>query len=293
MKSFTKQLIATQPHPVVIDWYRRVRAAGGDINNRSFNAVNKFYVDLLNVPFFWKIQAVNCVVPDGLAAAATPLIKGTGFNTWQYVGVGGVDGVLTINGYQGHNGSSNRGMNTNISPAAIFTPTSSGMTVYVSNNVGHTSIETCGCRDASDPPRMTLYSAWTGETPVGALCYVNDIAHSINWKPTGGTNARPGYYSANRTALNNLTLYFAGTYDNTNVTHSGVQTATGNNASTPPTNVFVFSGYNFNGNMYGGDQWCSFHALHFGLTADESATFYTLIHRMRKAIGGGYVEVSS
>jgi hypothetical protein len=90
--------------PVVANWALRVSINGGASPSTNTQiALTTFMQSLYNNNIYSKMISVNCLVPDNLIAASTPLIFIAGNSLWTNHNF--VSGDLTVNGLLG-NGSS-------------------------------------------------------------------------------------------------------------------------------------------------------------------------------------------
>ena len=273
-----------QIHPAVMNWRRRVKNNGGNYPSpKTMTAVNRFYQNILNRGLVKKMKIVNCVVPDNLIAAGTPLIVGVGFDPW--VNHNWVAADLSINGLQGrgNSGSLSHYFDTGMKPTSAWSDdTTGGMTLYNVNPVFSTDgASTMGCQTFNGVNAFEIY-----------FCLSDGKSYHDCWNNTSGSgrfggitiNGFVGYLSNNRTSATNHSVYQA----SSTLSHRllGSNTATG--GSRPNLNVYFGSSQDVASNAGGTTKILSFAACHDGLTATESSMFFDCIHLMRKEIGGGW-----
>ena len=209
-----------------------------------------------------------------LESSITPLIKGLGSDPWTNSSF--VSGDLTINGLLG-NGSSkylSTGLTANI---AFPSDTDVGITCYISvaNNAG-SNIDV-GASQGSN--FIELCPCYAG------TCYW-DCFDTGGSRVSATNTSWVGYTSGNRIASNNTAVYQA----SSTVTHNTLVSGSGSGGTRPTANaIFAFARNNDGYSSLYSSHRLSFVALHRGLTATDSATFFNTIQTLRQNLGGGYV----
>jgi len=240
------------------------------------NAIADFYNGLIADSLLSKMLTLNCIAPDNLIAATTPLIVGPGSDPWTNNGFGGTD--ITVNGL----GNNSHNLNTGFFGTHMLSDTNVGLTLYVNTaSPGGTYDFGYGNNSGSDTLNMSFNANggghavfWCFNTTIGGGAIQSSSA------PGGG------YLSGNRTASNAMALYFA------NSTNSHASIATGSTSGgTRSAHVMLLGALNAyeSGGAFGATtNKYSFCAMHEGLTSSESNNFYNRIQALRTAFGGGY-----
>jgi len=265
---------------VATDWASRVVGNGGAAPSAGTKtALATFYNGLISNGLILKMRTVNCLVPDSLIAAITPLIN-MELDPWTNNGF--VSGDLTANGLIGNASSKYLRMCNSVS--SLFLGSTFGITLYV-----HTA-RTAGTYDAG-------YTTYTGDKQLGMnISGSGGIAAIYGWETATGPSVyvpapytASGYFSGNRTSTTDLRMFFA----NSTKPHAQIgNTATGSMTQVKQASpMYLFTTYIIDsaGTFGHTNSRISFAALHDGLTASESAAFYNLIQTMRTSLGGGYV----
>ena len=146
--------------------------------------------------------AVNCIVPDSLIAATTPLIKGPGNDPWTNTNF--VAGDLTVAGIKGN--ASNKYLDTGVNPNTEMTATTSaGVTLYMPDLAGSAG---------SAFTESGIISSNLSSDNFGLFPALNSVTHwnCCGWAVGGEATAvvnLSGYYSGNRIANNDNRIFFA------------------------------------------------------------------------------------
>ncbi len=265
---------ASRVEPMVAGWVSRVVAAGGAVPSTATQAaLSTFLQAIYGSTLFCKMIFVNCLVPDSLTAALTPLIQAAGSASWTNHNF--IAGDLTVNGLIG-NGSS-KYLDTGATPSPTLEGQLLGMSAYVHTYGGGTFL---GSAVVTTYTNAVLLQ-------VGATVAVYDCpyASGTGRVTASGLTNPTGYISANRTAVNDARIYAA----SSGVAHAqiGVST-TSTSLQVNALNLWAFAG-NYPTNPTYSSARVSFLAFHRGLTLAESAAFYAAIQALRQNLGGGYV----
>lgn len=272
---------------LVEEWVERVVTNGGTVpSDNTQAALVTFADDLIDSGLDLKMKALNCMVPDSLAACCTPLIVGTGSSYWTpsawFVAN---PGQLNSSGLKGGAAGNQARLDTGVIPSTSFGFTAAGATVYV-----------------TDPGGVFLTSDLGIWSNIGQFfhlvtCYGNTFDMYFDCWDVGASGRifvdRPsgftGYVSGNRLATNDSKLYIA----NSTTPHGAVgSNVNANVPKKPTTQIPLFCIFDsWSGGLPGNytnytDRRIAFCALHDGLTQTESATFYGLIQALRTTLGG-------
>lgn len=261
------------------DWVNQVIANGGPAPSANTQAaLQTFYNSLVSAGIDGKMIAVNCVVPDSLIAACTPLIHVFGKTLWTNINF--VVGDLTVNGLKG-NAVVNKYMKTGVIPSQCFASTSDG---------GGSVIVVTNTNDTGDQWQM---GAVVGAAQTFNLYLQDDIGGFQSYNTTtgfisvdfaqGGPGIK-GFISGSRTDSTHEFLYQAGDgFPFSQV--AGPGGAPG--ASLPTVETYVW-GTNANGfpSQYANER-ISFVAIHKGLTQTETEALFNAAYAMRATLGGG------
>lgn len=270
--NISSQLIASQLHPVVIDWVRRVGVNGGGLpSQNTVSCTNRLYVRLLQNNLVGGMKSLNGFAPDSLGCMMTPLINIFGGDPYTNNGFGSSD--LSINGLKGTSG---RYIDTQIVPTTAFiSDNSAGATLYVS--AGNNNAENDMGVWASSTPQMACYV--NNGTSTFFDCWNNGTA-----RITASNSAFKGYISFNRLNATTSSIYVgSSTQAHTTLVTSSTQTSIG---TRPSVNMFIFR---MNGTTVTSTKTFSFFAAHDGLSPSDSANFFQIIQAYRTEIGGGAV----
>jgi len=285
-------------HPEVIAWKKRIRNNSGSVSNKTLRAVDWFYRRLKSTSFFNKILLLNCVVPDNLTAALTPLIDPTRQYRWTNNGIFpsslDIDGIRNTGGILGSSYIQTGFIPSNYFPADA---SNGGMTFYVSNahNPLSTATSLFGALSSGGDKRMQAYLFGPGVAVAtfNSVIYDDGITNSLV--------SDVGYYSFNRrsTSVHEAYRGFDNRFNWLSIPSLIHQNA-GSSAVAPiygvPEVECFFLASNLDGSKYRSlheTQAISFIASHFGLTFEESNTFYHLVEVFRLKIGGGFGKSES
>jgi hypothetical protein len=263
-------------HPTVINWASRVSFnLGSTISFNTLQTLSNFMYGMDAAGLTSKMYMLNCVVPDSLLAAQTPLIRNNGSDPWANNGPF-VASDLTINGLA-PNGS-NKYLNSGFSLASLSAGNQAllGMTIYT-----YTATLADGNIGEYDGTNgLIMFPTYTdGKT----YTYNGSIANnSIVIATTPGA----GYYSDNRIGATDHRLYWANSLN----PHAQIGTtdSTSFTGTMPNYNVYVW-GINNAGGLRESNNRMSFAAIHSGLTSNQSQTLFNLVQAMRTGLGGGYL----
>lgn len=253
--------------PVVSAWSARVVANGGaQPSSATVTAINTFYTALVSAGISSKMKHINCMAPDSITAALTPLIVGTGNNPWINVGgcSVGVGGLAT--------GGNTQYVKSGFNPVAGFSS---------DNDVGFSAYNPSAPATASDSLGLATdggnFFGRFGTSLIG--CYAA-------WAPAygGGTPCcPPGFHSTNRVGSTTINCYEANSGTAFNLV------ATGAGSGTRPNFDVWFGTWNNAGSPANGQHVTySFAAFHQGLTSSEAHALYDAVQAMRVSFGGGF-----
>ncbi len=274
----------------VHDWATHVVNVGGAaVSVTTSNALRGYWQGLDTDGLLYKIVAANCVAPDNLIAARTPLIWQGGHPVWQNTAFSVTN--LSVNGLRSDATTGKYLLTgiTNSVPARMNNNSGGISSMVTTNETGQIMGGTTG----SGFTHFTHYNAaGTAGTSNGfAVLYcwgfsgavgVNFLVGTNFW---GGTSFNGYFTSGNRTAINAIALYVAAQtvphYRLTNSTQTQTQSryanqqmnawGTMNNGASPVSQVGTIS----------------YLAVHGGFTQTESSNHYYRVHTMRIAMGGG------
>ena len=269
----------------VMNWQTRVISGGGSPPSiGTLNILNTFYNGLVRNGIDSLMVNVNCIVPDSLQAALTPLIATSGngspdgINVNSWVNMNFVSGDLSVNGLKGN--ASNKYLKTGVIPINCLGAQDAGVTLY--NAFSEASVGTdSGCNTGDGNSQLLFILNYTN---YGTFFDVyNDSTGRINGSLalSGGV----GYTSGNRTNSTTSYLYKA----TSAISHTSFGGPGGTNSGAAPNTEYYFYCIN-NGGTAGGfvAKQFSFAAIHRGLTEAQSSIFFNLIQAMRVSMGGGY-----
>ena len=271
----------TTGHATVIAWAAQVVTNGGAAPSvATKRALHVFCAGLDTDSLTASMVAINCFVPDNLIAGITPLIKGPGLTPWTNNNYVGAD--LTVNGLIG-NGSS-KYLNTGVVPDTAFGASyaSCGLSIYISAaDDAVTSEFGCNTGVAFDKRNLNINTSNAGSTTY------DGPYNAGPGRITAANSAWAGYLSANRTSNVLATLYKA----NSETAHVSIGTSASDvSACTQATHALVCGALNYDGTVINfTTKRISFAAVHAGLSAVQSASFFTRIQALRIALGGGYL----
>jgi hypothetical protein len=261
--------------PAVTNWSRTVVANGGATpSSNTLSALSVFYQTLSSTGLLNKMMMVNCVAPDSLIAACTPLIDiFRNSRVWQgSATLSGINGIYNNGGY----------IDTGFNPGTNFPTTgSAGITLY-GYSIAGTSGYDFGMTDYSGVGSFMLNLNYGGNSSF--QCFNVTTRLSI-------TSRGNGYYSANRIADNDSRMYFA----NSTTTHTQIAISTSSSCG-PTLSINYYHSYlgciyitNSSGQYGGTTTVYSFVAVHSGLTQSESQILYNAVQTLRQSLGGGYI----
>ena len=277
MGAFSTYLQISQIHPVVVDWTRRVVKNGGALpGQRTVQSLHNFWTTLVTNQIDTKMRSVNCLTPDNLTSAITPLYQLSGNDPWTNTNFLAAD--LTVDGLIG-NGSS-KFLNPNIIPSVMFpNDNMGGLTVYsVTPSNVITPVE-FGVSQVT--PQYAIYFGYNGTS------YLDIYANAGTGRISAANSSFAGFLSGNRISSTSLALYRA---NNGMAFNTLASNSTGGSSSTRPTITPYAFAFNGNGTTSSYTiRRLSFLAAHLGLTFDEAKIFYNAVQTMRQQIGGGYV----
>ena len=255
---------------VVTNWVSRIIAAGGaSPSANTILTMTVFATGLYDKGIAAKMININCMVPDNITAAITPLIatQGSGStgvsNTWSNSGFAGTD--LSVAGLKG-NGSNY--LKTGVSPSSVIN-NNIGLSLYNTFNVSDSR------NDFASPATQLIVNYGPGS--VYWSCYTDVIT---------GTpfSDNIGFVTGNRTDSTHSYLYKA--RSDTALTQIAGPGSTPGTSTTYDLWLFCL---NNNGSPYGqSNKRFSFAGIHNGLTATEAGILFTLVQAMRTSLGGGY-----
>jgi hypothetical protein len=264
------------------DWAAQVVTNGGAApSGGTVTALSNFCNALDAASITSKMLALNCIVPDSLIAAATPLIHVKGGSIWTPT-AGITAAQLTVNGLTGIPASSPAEyLNTGFNPSSDFSDSlSAGLTVY---NTEFDSTTNSVCSSISGSEIFLLHP-----------CYdVSTTAYFMCWDATGGLvsaasilGGGQGYTSGNRTSLSAASIYQA----SSTVPHALVVSSVGTTGATRPNQTQPLLCQDSAGTFaFSSSKRVSFAAIHLGLSAADSLALYNAVQTLRTALGGGYI----
>lgn len=258
------------------DWETRALANSGIAALASSKSIqNNFYSALTMAGLLGKMLAVNLFDNQrGLATQTrTPLIKGTGTDPWTSPNFGDPD--ATANGAI----SSGAHYMAPINDASAFygSDTNAGFTVYSFNATAGANLYDFGYTNNVGTLAMALQVNNGGTTNAKIW---NDT--SLITLPTPGA----GYYSANRVSATDFRLYFA----RSNSAHAqvGSSAAASGTRQAQHLDCLAVNAYEVPLDELFTPRTLSFVAFHQGLTAAESAAFFTAVQAALVYSGGGF-----
>ena len=282
---------AIPENPLATSFATRVVANGGAAISAGTRAALSTFGDALDTAGLTaKMIAVNCIVPDNLIAAITPLIVGPGFDPWTNNNFAAGD--LTINGLKGNAVSAYLNTGVRPTPNSALTKTSAGLSgyIYEKSTAGAEGGYLIAGTGAAVLSALQLYSYAPGGPNFGAWSYTATGVENV----FGPGPISEGFSTGSRLSSTLIQASFANS-TNAFSTLSGNGTAGSFNACTDNGGylayIYAFA-YNDVTLAAGPKGWsnfrASFLALHEGLTSAESQTLYNAVQAMRVAIGGGY-----
>jgi len=259
-------------HSTATAWAARVVTNGGAApSSPTIAALSDFAYALDAAGLTSKLKCVNCIVPDSLIAALTPLLVTSGGSAL-WAGHNFVSGDLTVNGLAGD--GSTKYAETGLVPTSVVTALSAGLTVYYDTYVNEAAVE---------------FGSGDYLVAQSALYLYNGVIYFDCHKTTGGQDINhaltsAGYVSGNRVSSSSFDIYYA----NSSTAHSSLVHGTAS-AETPSTTAMYAWAFNNNGTpAYYSSKRLSFMAVHDGLSSTDSVNFYNAVQAMRTSLGGGY-----
>ena len=266
----------------VIDWRRIVIANGGKApTSNVMNTLSVFIQDLKSSGIYKKMQSVNCFVGTDLITAKVPLIYKTGLNFYTDMAGTFTSADLTKDGLKGDAINKALGTGVIVSGNSIFTPESSvddglagvGMSLYVSQGVSET------VRDIGSQTNLVMHISLSGTA---------NVTIGNGGGITGACpNGLSAFYSSNRFKGTVSHQFGSNSYPWTKLTPV---TGLSLNPTYPSVAIYLYCS-NDGGIAYPCSKRYSFSAIHTGLDINKNEPYklFTAVHRMRKALGGGWV----
>lgn len=263
------------------DWANRVVANGGASPSAgTVTALRTFWAGLISDGIASSILCLNPIAPDSLIAALTPFVRGIGSDPWTNHNFVSAD--LTVNGLIGD--ASSKYLDTGFNALSGFTTNNSGMTIYEYTHA--TSSSTNNDAFGAQADNAHCMNLLTHNGPDGQ-CYVDNYNNTVGQGRMTTSAPGNGYSSANRTASNAASYYFA----NSTTTHSAIVSMTTSGGSLPNLTEYMLA-LNFAGSVFSSsysNARASFAAFHLGFSAANSLKFYNRIQTLRTSFGGGFV----
>jgi hypothetical protein len=278
-------------NPVVDAWAAQVVSNGGTTPSLSTRwAVSVFYNGLVGTGLLSQMLMVNCFAPDNVAAATTPLIQGAGFQPWvKHVTV--IPSQLSEHGMQySANSGTSQYWDTGFQGGSFPSDTDAGFTWYAFNDPGaylngSNNFDLGYTNNAGTQACVgTIFREGGTNAPIAEIW----AATGGTLQGTAGTITRGGYLSANRTASNAASLYYA----NSLTAHSAIATIATTGGTRQAASIYV-NGVDAtdqaNNGILSSGQCISFFATHHGLSSGQSLALFNLVQQMRVNMGGGFV----
>jgi hypothetical protein len=277
MGSFSTYLQASQIHPQVVDWTKRVVKNGGALpGQKTVSAANNFYVSLITSNIVNQISMCNIVAPDNLVACMAPLIKTVGPDVWTNTNF--ISGDLTIDGLKG-NGSS-KFLNTTVKPSDYSSVGDTHIAIYCSGSKAGVPETEVGCAD-SGTAQDRLYLLYVDDN---SYYFAGDAADVV---AKNTTSSSLHAYMCGTSVNSTRNLYYAkSTIPHYSMASAGAPAGT-NLPSVISIHVFCTNEVGSVGNYIA--KRMSFVSLGKGLTSDQSSKYFSIIQALRREIGGGYV----
>lgn len=270
------------------NWAQKVVTNGGAaVSAGTISALKTFYAGLDTDGILPKLVALNIFAPDNLTAARIPLVWRAGNEIWTNNNF--VSGDLTTAGLAGN--ATTKSLATGIIPNLItwpaFTDTSAGLTALVSVNAGSATDSAIGSGESAANSQFALLpNAGTASNAVIRIWAFTGNDNLSAAKPSPGATWA-GYLSGNRTASNAIALYAASQANAHSTLGSNASAKAGakSNFNTYGMSASALNGVGTVGNWFDGT--ISVLAVHSGLTSTQSSNFYSRLHTLRTALGGG------
>lgn len=262
--------------PLITDWAARVVINGGAApSTNTKNALNTFYLSLVSEGIASKMKTVNCIVPDNLIAATTPLIKVAGIDPWTNTNY--INADLSVNGLLDPENTAQ--LSTGFSPGVYWPSTENGGYTFCTNSGGSTTA-----------PLMIAYEdSYRAEGITGTDAVQGDFGtqHGQIVKSIIGKYNKSDF---NWTSVDRYDALLLGCFCAND--DFGFQDLGTNNSAAGrprPSNPIVMNG---RGGPYPLKppyaHAYSFVAIHVALNATETQAFYNAFRAMRVGLGGGY-----
>lgn len=274
----TTQLISTQLHPVVIDWYYRIlknTSGSAVISQTSIVAVNNLWKNLAAYGLDKHMKVVVPVIPDNPSpaqtVAMTPLYNsgGIGKDPWYIFNSAG--GYMSVQGLSGAPlGYAATGWSGN---TAFSSVNNCGVTVYTPYAPESEIMAEFGCAVSANTMVLDLNSS--NETVFD--CW----AQSVPRLQAANSQIYSGFFSGNRISATSCRI------DNANST-TPFTTIASQSATSGSLTSDEFYFWNINPVSPNNNRVLSFTAIHDGLSVTDAQNFYNVIQTYRKQIGGGW-----
>jgi hypothetical protein len=258
------------------EWADRCEANGAARpSSGTISAMQVFYDALGTAGISTKFKALNCIVPDNLISACTPLIVGDGVDPWTNTGF--IDADILVSGLNVNGGTQH--LDTGVNPSISFPGYDSGLSFFTTNE----TVCGMGAANSAETAELALRSAWYG---VWVWCY-GDIA-SDYMAPSRGAHTT-GYHSGNVLSQTSQKMYFA----KTGTAHAEVGTSSASIVGGRPNGtVWTHCAHNITTDATlwtGGYPRLSFASLHTSLTLAQSNDLFVAVQALRTSLGGGTV----
>jgi hypothetical protein len=265
-------------HSTATAWAARVVTNGGAApSSPTIAALSDFAYALDAAGLTSLMIAVNCLVPDNLIAAYTPLIVGGGRDPW--LAHNFYPGYLSVNGLAGDRGSATY-LQTGIIPSTVYgSVNDAGLSVYVWSNTYYGARREIAATP-SDGSSSALLCCYNGTAYWDA--YTDGGTGRVSYSSAGNPE---GFFSGSRTDSSHEYLYFANS-GNAFAQKAGPGGAPG--ATLPNIEYYAFAQNNNGSPADSVSGSLSFIAIHHGLTSAQSQDFYNAVQAMRTSLGGGY-----
>lgn len=269
----------------VPDWVRRVGVNGGATPSaNTILAASTFVNSLVTFGLDSMIYVANFFAADNLIAALTPLYKNGGSDPWTNHNFVLAD--LTVNGLVGDGAT--KYLDTGITQGA-FTTFYGGTDTYHScgvalyNVTGNNNSEyDFGCANAAFQDGTGL-----GISQLGNSEWDNPYGTGGVDRCSAANGLWTGYLSGQRLGVKDAKLYKA----KSNVAHTQIASNVTDVTGSPSValNLFCHAVNNNGPAAFFTTKRISFAAMTQGMTAAQSANFFTAIQNLRQSLGGGYV----
>lgn len=274
-------------HPQVADWVMRTTSYGGVPTEDTQEALCRFMLALDVAGLTGEMIAVNCVVPDDLICAETPLINVPMLiDPWIDQGFAPfVAADLNVNGLIG---DGDKSLDTGVLPVDNFTDnTDCGLTIYLYGpSVENENLAELGTDDApGDGTDCLMFAAEL----LGDLyfdCYDNHVGAGRNILAVASST---GYFCSVRHGAGEDHVYNAySTFPHAAI--SSIATASVGNL---PSIHAIAAWSHWNSSLGQAVLYTknrlSFVAIHHGLTEAQSSDFFDAVQQLRQDLHGGFV----